>query len=186
MRFIKELEKLNDYADDFANIGDANDALIFNSKRFFEKFNNVFAYYYFIVSNAKPDSEDWYEAIRIVSEIAFYNPSLKYWVNLIIDKADALEFEEKIGRKQKKMKLPDVINNLFDEFDNIKCWDMNRIGEISWNLIELQKRLMLEKDNYNPNEFKKIMDKINEYLKKIAKVYKSINDDEISIKKGIK
>ena len=62
----------------------------------------------------------------------------------------------------------------------MRSWNMERINEIEWELSDLQKRLALEKDNHSEEEFNNIMNTINNYLTKIAKLYRTLDANDMS------
>ena len=181
MSFKKELEKLQEYADEFVNIGDAESYIASGQAKFVaEKAANVYNYYYFIISNVEYDSEEWNKAYDIVNKIAEDNPSLEDWVSATLEIAEKSKKESIKKTEKAKTPIKDIVDDLIAELEGMRSWNMNRINEIEWELSDLQKRLALEKDNYSEEEFNNIMNNINNYLTKIAKLYKSLNANDMS------
>ncbi|UKI27192.1 MAG: hypothetical protein L6V91_00445 [Bacilli bacterium] len=85
MSIEQALEELKKYARDFANVGDAKQAIQNNKEDFLHKWTKVMQFYKYIIENVKSMSDEWFMAVDILSDVSVDNPSLEEWVQQIIE-----------------------------------------------------------------------------------------------------
>ena len=183
MSVEQALEELKKYAQDFTKVGDAKQAIQNNKEDFLHKWTKVMQYYNYIMKKTENMSEDWFQAIDILSDIISDNSSLEEWVIMIINPN---------GKKQEKQQNQEIIDpaeitgpieSLVSEVQHMYNWDPEHIEDIEWELQKYQGLLIANKSLFSPNVYQSLMDDINASLNKINNFKKMINSETME---GIK
>ena len=178
---LKELER---YAQEFTNIGDAEQAIQTNKDAFLSKWAEVNRYFKYVVNNVEFRSPEWIEALEIVSDIADDNPSLGEWVDMIV-----VPKEEKTATQSHDNTSIDttVISNnieaIISELNSMQQWNPDHIDDLEWKLQEYQDYLVSNQNAFDQNLYQSLMRDIDVALNKISKFYAMLNSETME---GIK
>jgi len=171
MPIEQALEELKKYAKDFTAIGDAKDAIKINKDEFMHKWIKVFQYYDYVSKNANMDQ--FVEAVEIVENIRYNNPSLDSWIDSILNPKQNNKNDTNIDTSA----LSNKIESYVTEINNMQYWDPNYINEIEWQLQELQKILISNQKAFDTNLYNSLLNDINSSLIKISRFNKMINSE---------
>lgn len=135
MSIEQAFEELEKYAQQFTNIGDAQQAIKINKDEFLHKWLKVYQYYTYIIERVNLFSEEWARALDIISDIECDNPSLEDWVEKIINyKQQKRQTKSKNDIDFDPTAISEYIDSLVTEIKNIQIWDTEYIGNIEWQL----------------------------------------------------
>ena len=164
----KALEELEKYALDFANIGDAKQAIKNNKDEFLHKWIKVLQYYSYVIARTVSMSDEWFKAVDILSDIIIKNPSLKKWVYRIMDpKYEENQVQSKSTSTVNIASFLASVDTLIGEVKNMQSFDANQIEEIEWQLYEYQKMVDVYQKLLGPDLYQRLMSDIKAALIKI-------------------
>ena len=166
MSIEEAVEKLQGFADEFAKIGDAKEEYRNNPDAFMHKWVQVMQYYDWC-TRQNMDSTQRMIALSTVMEIAEDNPSLKAWVDQIIDigkKNQGQEPTEKVDPSA----VISLTHTLINELNTMNGWDTEKAADIEWKLQKLQEKAKENQSYFDPNQYANLMDTINAALGKIT------------------
>lgn len=185
MPIDKALEELKKFAQEFTNIGDAEQAIQKNKDDFLRKWFEVNRYYKYIINNAEFRSPEWLEAIDIVGDISIDNPSLEKWVDDIFAPPKK---ENTITQPQNNTSIDTTailngINSIVSEINGMQQWDPDHVDDLEWKLEEYRDYLTANQSSFDQNMYQSLMNDINASLNKISRFNSMINSDAME---GIK
>ncbi len=184
MPIKQALEELKKYAQEFAKVGDAKQAIQNNKDDFLRKWTKVMQYYKYIVENTKIMSDEWFMAVDTLSDISIDNPSLEEWIQQIIEpKHEKTQTQSKNNTSINTASISGPIESLISEVKNMQSWDPNHIGDVEWQLQEYQKMLISNQSSFDSNVYQSLMDDINAALNKISTFNNMLNSETME---GIK
>lgn len=184
MSIEQALEELKKYARDFANVGDAKQAIQNNKEDFLHKWTKVMQFYKYIIENVKSMSDEWFMAVDILSDVSVDNPSLEEWVQQIIEpKNEKIQTQSKNNASTNTETISGPIESLISEVNNMQSWDPDYIGNIEWQLQEYQKMLISNQSSFDSNVYQSLMNDINAALNKINRFNSMLNSETME---GIK
>lgn len=184
MPIEQALEELRKYAQEFTRVGDAKQAIATNKDDFLYKLFKINQYYNYIVYNTKNMSDEWFTAIDIISDIVMDNPSLKEWIEQIIEpKHQKTQTQSQNSSNIDIATISGPIESLISEVNNMQHWDPDHIGDIEWQLQEYQKMLISSQSSFEPNVYQSLMKDIDAALNKIGRFYNMLNSEAME---GIK
>lgn len=185
MPIDQALKEFNKYADDFALIGDAEEAIKNNKEEFLHKWTKVNQYYLYIFRNTEPLSDEYFDCIDILSDIAADNPGLEEWVKMIIDRS-----YDKVNELSQQVKEFDTssisgpIESLLTEIKNMTHWDSEEIEDIKFLLIYYKNELIANQGSFEQNHYQSLLRDVNATLSKIDRFYEMINSEDFDEFRG--
>ena len=171
----ENIEELRKYADEFAKVGDASIAIQNDKDGFIHKWGKVMQYYRYICEHTPALSEDFLEAVDILTSIYNSNPSLKEWVNRILQPDKYKEETDSFSPSD----ITGMIDSYVDEINKMQHWDPDNINDIEWKLNECKKELMAHKSAFSDGSYNSLLNDINGALGKISKFYEMIKSEEM-------
>ena len=181
MPIEQSLEELKKYAKDLASIGNVNDFIKTNKSEFISKWSKVMQYYNYIMKNS-PSQDLWMEALNIVDDIRYDNPSLDEWVNEIISPKKDKDEQQKNSNEENDIDISTLSNRIesyVSEIKNMRLWDENEISDISWKLNECKNMLISSQSSFEPSTYSSLMEDINKTLEKINRFNNMVNSNNI-------
>lgn len=181
MTIEQALEELKKYAQEFAKIGDAKQAISNNKEEFLHRWSKVNQYYKYVVNNTKGMSDEWFAAIDIISDIAVDNPSLEEWIQQMLEsKNEKIHTQSKTETSIDISKVIGTIESLTSEVMSMQSWDPNHIGDIKWQLQEYQELLTSNQSLLEPNAYQSLMNDITTALDKISKFENMLKSEKFA------
>ncbi len=178
---LKELER---HAEEFTNIGDAEQAIQSNKDDFLRKWFEVNRYFKYIVNNVEFRSPEWVEALEIVSDIADDNPSLGEWVDMIVvPKKEKTVTQSQNNTNIDTTVISNNIESVTSELNSMQQWDSAHIDDLEWKLQEYQDYLVSNQNAFDQNLYQSLMRDIQVSLNKISRFDAMLNSEAME---GIK
>lgn len=190
MEIAEALKQLTQYANEFAQIGDANEAVKNNREEFLHRWTKVMQYYRFIISRVEEMSEEWFDAIDILTDIYDDNPSLKDWVLDIIE-PKRMKIERKDNKNSQRdesidtASLSNKIDSLVTEINSMQSWDEDKVDDIAWQLREYQEQLKANQSDFEPGVFASLLADSNAALNKIERFTTMLSSETFENLKSI-
>ena len=132
-----------------------------NKEELLKKLDNIKQTYNMII-NIDEFSDEAFEAMDILTNIAMNKPSLDEWIEKIINLGE----EEKPNNS-----LINEIRYLIKEINTTQNRDFEYIQFLELQLQDNQKSLMINKDLFDTAEYQRLMNDINESLNHINQLY---------------
>lgn len=173
------LEELKKYAQEFAAVGDAKEAIAADKAGFLHKWTKVMQYYRHICRQEKGVTMLFLDAVDVVDDIKYDNPSLEDWVMQIISPPQNTK-EKTTSQSSPSIDtsaLASRVDSYVTEVRTMQSWDPERIGDIAWQLEECQKTLLANQSSFSPQLFDSLMADINASLDKIGRFNNMLNSD---------
>ncbi len=187
MPLEQALEELRKYAQDFASVGDAKEAIKKNKDAFLHKWIKVMQYYRYIERESKFMGEAWIDAVDILADIYCDNHSLEEWVDLIIDPKRDKQQEKAQTQEETSFDTSVFANEVeacVSEIMDMQGWDPDNVHDIEEELTELKDTLLAKRSSFSPTMFQSLMDDIDASLGKISKFNDMLNSEAMeSIKR---
>lgn len=172
MRLEEALEVLKVAAKDLSSIGDVKEYNKFHRQEFFQKIHKVIQYWNYIYKNADPTNDIWMEALTVVDDISYENPSLKEIVEDILLKGGSKSKTEEKTEEFDKNNFVRIVMGYIDEiraeFQN--SYDTEKLGDIEWQLEQYKVELEKNSSLFSQEEYTNIMNSIYNELNKINSV----------------
>ena len=173
MQIEKALKELKKYTKSLESIGDANVYAKNNKEEFVKRWIIVNQYYTFIINNTDEMSDEWFEAVGIISDAALNNPSLDSWFEMIIDpKNDKTRNNNQNNEYMNITLLTNHIDSIVNEIEGMHHWDPEYVEYLGKLLQDDQIKLMQYRGAFEPNVYDSLMNDINASLEKIGRFNK--------------
>lgn len=186
MTIEQALIELRKYANDLINIGNAKEYIQTNKQDFLHNWAKVNQYFKYIMNHTNTESEQWWDAIDILADIALDNPSLEEWVNQIT-KPKSKQVNQQTKPKQvndglfDETELVHKIDSYVTEIENIGYLTYDEIGDREWMLQKLKQELISHKIDFDSNVYEVLMSDINRALNKIGLYNEFVESEENDI-----
>ncbi len=173
MEIEQLLQQLKSYENQLVQIGDVNVYRQTNNKEFLQLWT-MFVKTFEKISLATKNNIDLYsEALDIITDLEFDNPSLEAFVESIFQNEmnkSKTNSQNDLGNRQfDTSSLANKIESYVSEISNLQFWNESEIGDIKWALEEYQKQLISHQQEFDPQLYSSLMNDINVSLNKIAK-----------------
>ncbi len=160
-------------------MGDAEIAIQNNKDEFIHKWTKVMQYYQYVVHHTRTMSDEWFEAVNIVSDISAENPSLEEYVDFIVGEKTQEHSQTSSSVNMDSSALTNQVESYVSEIEHMQSWDPNHIEEIAWQLQACQKKLISNQSSFEPTLYQSLMDDINRSLDKIGRFHDMLHSEAI-------
>ena len=183
MQIIEVLNKLRKYAKDFELVGDANKYIKTNKEDFISKWAKLNQYYNYVLSNTEELSDEWFEAVEIINDLALANPSLDTWLEMIIDpRNEKIKTSNQVTYMDTSA-LSGRIENLVNEIERMQHWDQEYVEFVGWQLQECQIKLIQNQSAFETSVYHSLMNDITASLEKIG-IFNNMIDSDLIVGMG--
>lgn len=174
------LEELKKYAQELIKVGDARQAITSNKDDFFHKWGKVNQYYKYIIKNVPLMSDQWFEAIDILSDISQANPSLEEWIEEMITPKKSRSQAQSPQQGQDTIDpatLSEAIQSLIAQINGMQNWDPEQVSDLEWQLQQYQEKLVASQGLFDPDAYQSLMNGMQGALDKIGRFNDMLNSD---------
>lgn len=179
MPIEQAFEELKKYAQELIKVGDAKQALASNKDEFIHKWGKVNQYYKYIIKNVPLMSDQWFEAIDVLSDVSQANPSLEEWIEEIITPKNRSQVQSQQQREDTidPATISGTIESLIAEINGMQSWDPEHVGDLEWQLRQYQEKLIANQGLFDSNAYQSLMSDIQAALDKIGRFNDMVNSD---------
>ena len=170
MQINEALKELKKNTKDLENVGDVTQFIKNNKEEFIIRWARVNKYYCYIINNTEEMSDEWFEAVGIISDAALNNPDLDLWLEMIIDPKNEkprtnIQSNEYIDTTS----LSNHIDAIVNEIERIHHWDPEYVDYLANILQDDQIKLIQYRGAFEPDKYDNLMNDINASLEKIGR-----------------
>lgn len=181
MKISEALKELKIHTNNLESIEDVNQFIKNNKEEFIVRFAKVNQYYSYIINATEEMSDEWFEAVGIISDAALNNPDLDPWLEMIIDpKSEKSKTSTQVNEYIDPYALSNHIDSIVNEIERMHHWDVEYVDYLSYILQDDQLKLLYCRGAFEPNKFDSLMNDINASLEKIGRFNRVVNADLMS------